>query len=77
MEKILITVLTPAIRHGMTAAAGALVTKGIITAAQSGNFTEIGTGMVIGGIGFGWSVIKSWKAASAPKPVVPAAPVKK
>jgi hypothetical protein len=61
METILTTVLTPAIRHGLTVAAGALVAMGLVDPAQQGNFVVIGTGIVLGAIGFGWSLTKNRK----------------
>jgi hypothetical protein len=61
MESIVTAVITPAIRHILTTAAGSLVTIGILDAAQQGNFVTIMTGIAVGAIGFGWSLMKNAK----------------
>ena len=61
METIVTTIITPAIRHGMTVAAGALVAAGLLEPAQSNNFTLLATGIVVGGIGLVWSFVKNAK----------------
>lgn len=59
MDKIVNVILTPSIRHAMTAAAGALVAAGILSQQSSGAFVEVATGLAIGAAGFAWSLIKN------------------
>ncbi len=61
MENVVTTIVTPIIRHGLTVAAGALVTTGLLDSAQSGNFVTIVTGLIVGAIGLGWSFAKNSK----------------
>ena len=59
MESITTTVLTPIIRHGLTAAGGVLVTMGLVDPAMQGHFVTIGTGLVLGLVGMAWSLKKN------------------
>lgn len=47
--------LASTIRHGLTVAAGSFVTLGLVQSSDSGNFVQIGTGIVMGLIALGWS----------------------
>lgn len=52
------------IRHGLTLAAGALVTKGLIVPGTEGQFIEVGAGLASGVVGLGLS----WLNGLATKP---------
>jgi hypothetical protein len=55
-QTILQTTIAGLVRHGMTLAAGALVTAGLIHSGQDSNsFVDIGSGIVIGALGMLWS----------------------
>lgn len=56
-KQIIMQSFTALIRHGLTIAAGSLVTLGWLAPAQSGAFTEILSGIAVGAIGYGWSVL--------------------
>lgn len=59
MNDFIKTILTPTLRHGATALAGYLMAHGILDSVQGAGFTEAATGLVIGGVGYIWSI---WKA---------------
>jgi hypothetical protein len=42
-------------RHWMTGLCGSLVTLGLVKQGDSGAFVEIGTGILVGAAGLGWS----------------------
>lgn len=54
--QIIQTAIASAIRHGLTVAAGSLVTLGWIQSSQSANFVELMSGIVLGAIAYGWSL---------------------
>ncbi|GEM_PF-3686106 len=55
-QTILQTTIAGLVRHGMTLAAGALVTAGLIHSGQdSSSFVDIGSGIVVGALGMLWS----------------------
>lgn len=64
MDSFVISVLTPTIRHAMTALGGYLVASGLLEKTQAANFTVIATGLVIGAAGLAWSYIKNARAAA-------------
>lgn len=49
------SIATATVRHAVTAAAGALVAKGVLAPGQSDQAVSIGTGLVLGLISLGWS----------------------
>jgi ABC-type nickel/cobalt efflux system permease component RcnA len=49
------TVIAGQARHILTGVAGGLVAHGALTADQSNSFVQIGAGLVLYGIGAGWS----------------------
>lgn len=63
LETIIPTVLTPILRHGLTALAGVLVTVGLLAPDQTGNFATIVSGIIAGILGMGWSFTKNLKQA--------------
>lgn len=56
MEQLTTTILTPFLRHGLTAAAGVLVTMGLVDPAMQGNFVTISSGIVLGLVGMAMSL---------------------
>lgn len=67
MDSIITTLLTPTIRNGMTAIGGALVTAGILHAPDVTIFSNIATGIVVGGGGFIWSWFTAHRNAAIKK----------
>lgn len=65
--------LTPIIRHGLTALAGALVTHSLLNPNDAGAFAHMMEGIASGGIGLAWSFIKNHQHAVAVKPAITAA----
>src|ERR1700691_5385952 len=55
-QGIIQTALAAAIRHGLTVAAGSLVTLGWIQGSQSASFVELGSGIVLGILAYLWSL---------------------
>jgi len=49
------TVIAGQARHILTGVAGGLVAHGALTADQSNSFVQIGVGLVLYGVGAGWS----------------------
>jgi hypothetical protein len=56
-------------RHMLTFSAGVLVTHGLITAASTAEFEQLGIGLVTAGLGIGWSI---WQKHEAKKLLVTA-----
>ncbi len=56
MEQLTKTILTPVLRHGLTTAAGVLVTVGLLDPAMQGHFVTIVSGVVLGLVGMGLSL---------------------
>lgn len=56
MEQLTTTILTPVLRHGLTAAAGVLVTMGLVDPAMQGHFVTITSGIVLGLVGMAMSL---------------------
>lgn len=54
-KEILQAAIAGTIRHGLTIAAGSLVTVGLLSSTDSGNFIQIGSGLALGAIGLAWS----------------------
>lgn len=52
------SVIAGQIRHVLTLAAGSLVTLGLLDTGQTENFVVIGTGIVVGLVGVGWSYVQ-------------------
>ena len=52
------------VRHGLTALAGVLVTKGFLTSTDGVQYADVGAGIVIGLIGYGWSLARAGKLGS-------------
>ena len=61
MEAIASTLITPVLRHSLTAAAGVLVTYGLLDPSMQGHFVTIATGAALGLIGMAWSLKKNAK----------------
>jgi ABC-type nickel/cobalt efflux system permease component RcnA len=55
-QGIIQTAIAAAIRHGLTVAAGSLVTLGWIQTGQTASFVEIMSGIAIGILGYLWSL---------------------
>jgi hypothetical protein len=54
-KQVLQTAAASVIRHGLTTAAGALVTDGLIESGDAAGFVKIGSGIVMGVGALGWS----------------------
>lgn len=65
MNEILKAFISSNVRHAMTTIGGVLVTNGIIDKTDAMSFEKIGSGLIIGGIGFAWSWYKNHKQAKA------------
>jgi hypothetical protein len=61
MNTFLNAVLGSTVRHAMTIVAGVLVSHAIIPAEMSSNLVVVGTGVIIGAVGYGLSLAKSLK----------------
>jgi hypothetical protein len=53
--EILKSTVAGLIRHGLTVAAGSLVTLGLLQSNDSANFVSIGSGLALGAVGIVWS----------------------
>lgn len=56
MEQLTTTIMTPILRHGLTTAAGVLVTVGLLEPNMQGHFVTIVSGIVLGLLGMGLSL---------------------
>lgn len=56
MEHLTTTIMTPILRHGLTTAAGVLVTIGLLDPAMQAHFVTIASGVVLGLLGMGLSL---------------------
>ena len=52
-------------RWALTALAGFLVSKGVTDPTQSGALVEVGTGVLVGALALGWSLVQKWLAKKA------------
>jgi hypothetical protein len=43
------------VRHGLTSVAGVLVTMGLVAPGDKSSFVQVGSGIVVGLVGLGWS----------------------
>lgn len=50
---------TMALRHGLTALAGFLVTKGLLSDGQSGAFVDVAFGLLAAAVSAGWSTVSA------------------
>jgi len=50
------TIIAPFLRHGLTAAAGVLVTMGLVDPTMQGHFVTIASGIILGLIGMTMSL---------------------
>jgi hypothetical protein len=55
-KQIISTALASFIRHGLTTAAGIIATLGWIQSSQTQSFVDIGSGIALGAIAYGWSL---------------------
>lgn len=63
MENITTVILAPIVRHGLTTAAGVLVTIGLLDPTMQAHFVTIASGIILGLAGMAWSLKKNVKAA--------------
>lgn len=54
-------IIASLVRHGLTALAGMLVARGYLNPSSSNGMAEFGTGILVGLIGFGWSLARAGK----------------
>ena len=57
-------IITSTVRHALTALAGVLVAQGLLSSDQSAGTIQTVIGVVLGGIGFGWSMARAGKLGS-------------
>ena len=63
MDNLVNAVLGSTVRHTMTVVAGILVSQAIIPEDMGSNFVVVASGVVLGGIGWGLSLLKAKKSA--------------
>lgn len=61
-------------RKGLTAAAAALVTWGLLPEGQSGEFVTIGAGLALGAVSIGWTWVEKQRARARLAQAVAAPP---
>ena len=55
-DSIVSTAIAAAIRHGLSIVAGGLVGLGWIQSSQTASFVDIGVGIAVGALAYGWSL---------------------
>lgn len=55
MNDMMEMIMLSAVRHGLTAVAGVFVTHGALAASDEAKFIQMGSGIIIWGVGFAWS----------------------
>jgi hypothetical protein len=57
-------IVASTIRHGLTALAGVLVARGFLVEGDTAEFVSVGVGLVIGAVGYGWSLARAGRLGS-------------
>jgi hypothetical protein len=57
-------IVASTIRHGLTALAGVLVARGLLTEGATAEFVSVGVGLLVGAIGYGWSLARAGRLGS-------------
>ena len=60
-------IIASIVRHGLTLLAGYLVARGVVSPTASSGFVEGLTGVLVGLIGFGWSLVRAGKLGNQAK----------
>jgi len=55
-QQILQTAIAAAVRHSVGILAGSLVTLGWVQSSQQSSFIEMGSGIALGALAYGWSL---------------------
>ena len=62
-------IVSAVVRHALTALAGYLLARGLLHPGQSEAIIQIGSAMLLGALGFGWSMMRAGKLGAQAKTI--------